>query len=153
MEIRFCFAYLPGPAGPLSSARQRGFVVGRRFAGAFLAGAFGVVAFGVVRVRVPEAAAGAFFLAAGLPAVPLLFEAAPDPPDATRDECFVRCLSGFFGGAAASAIDDSANAAMSATNSIFIVLRTIRTSSRSECDGRVDGRGSRYDNAFVMKWR
>ena len=52
-------------------------------------------------------------------------------PDETRDECFGRCLMVvFFGGVVASAIDDSANVAMSATRTIFSVLRTIPTSSK-----------------------
>ena len=50
--------------------------------------------------------------------------------DDTRDECLVRCLVLFFG-VAASAVDVSANAAIRATTSIFIVLRTIRIDRRS----------------------
>src|SRR5476649_1614654 len=100
----------------LALARQRGFVVGRRFAGAFLTAGFCAALFACTRVR--DLAAAAFFFAAGfLPAV-------AGAPDTTRDECFARCLTAFFG-AAASAIDDSANAAISAATSIFIVLRTI----------------------------
>ena len=89
---------------------QRGLVAGRRFAGAFFAaGAF--LAALACALAFPVAA---FFFAAGfLPVVAA--------PDATREECFARCLVLF--GAAASALDDSANAAMSATASIFMVLR------------------------------
>jgi hypothetical protein len=45
-------------------------------------------------------------------------------PEATREECFVRCL--VFFGVAACAVDDSANAATSATTNILIVLRIMR---------------------------
>jgi hypothetical protein len=107
-------------------------VVGRRVAGAFFAIGFWAVALALAWVR--DLATGAFLLAAGvLPGVAVA-------PDATRDECFARCLV-FFGAAAASAIDDSANVAMRATMSIFSVLRTMRTSS--EASG---WNGSGYDN-------
>jgi len=75
-----------------------------------------------------------FFFSAGF--VPVVATA----PEETRDECLVRCR--VFFGAAASAIDDSANAAIRTATNIFIVLRTIRAFSRS---GRYF-RGSAYDN-------
>ncbi len=100
--------------------------------GAFVAGAFFTVLAGerldrlaCARVRDRAATVG-FFFGVGL------FAGVVETPEATRDECFTRCRTARFGGAAASAIDDSVNAATSATNSIFIVLRTIRASSRSE---------------------
>jgi hypothetical protein len=90
--------------------------------------------------------AGAFF-AAGFVAVELDFAGVVDDflaraalvdeaagaaaPDATRDECFVRCRVVFFG-VAASATDDSAKAAISATTNILIVLRTIRIDLRPQ---------------------
>jgi hypothetical protein len=90
--------------------------------------------------------AGAFF-AAGFVAVELDFAGVVDDflapaalvdeaagaaaPDATRDECFVRCRVAFFG-VAASATDDSAKAAISATTNILIVLRTIRIDLRPQ---------------------
>jgi hypothetical protein len=96
-------------------------------------------------------AAGAFF-AAGFEAVELPFADAPDgfffaaefvallgaaaAPEDTRDECLVRCLVLFFG-VAASATDVSAKAAIRATTSIFIVLRTIRIDLRSNGLNRI----------------
>jgi hypothetical protein len=65
-----------------------------------------------------------FFLAAGLPAV------AAVAPDATRDECFARWCVFFGGTASAAAVADSANAAIIATISIFVVFR-IRVPSKS----------------------
>jgi cytochrome bd-type quinol oxidase subunit 1 len=102
---------------------QRGLVVGRRFAGAFFAApaCAAPLAFACARAG----AVTAFFLAAGfLPVVALA-------PDETRDECFARWR--VFFGAAASAIDVvSANAAISAITSIFIVLPAIRSFLRGE---------------------
>jgi hypothetical protein len=94
-----------------------GFVEG--FAGAFFAAGFDVVEFGFAVVP------AGFFFEAELVA---LLGAAPAPDD-TRDECLVRCLVVFFG-VAASATDVSAKAAIRATTSIFIVLRTIRIDLR-----------------------
>src|SRR5512140_550126 len=108
-------------AGRSPARDQRGLVDGRRFAGAFFAPGFCAVAFALAWVR--DLATGAFFLATG--ARPLV-----TAPDATRDECFTRCRV-FFGAVVASAIDDSANVAMSATRSIFSVLRAMRTSSEA----------------------
>jgi hypothetical protein len=95
---------------------QRGLVVGVRLvtAGFFAAGLCAVVAL----------AFGAdFFLATGaaffLATVDLLLPA--DAPAETRDECLVRCRTTCFFGAA-SAIELTANTAMSATSNIFIVL-------------------------------
>jgi hypothetical protein len=131
---RTTFAFI-SPKGKRRTSRcqaegQRGFVAGRRFAGAFFAA--GALALARARVR---AFAVAFFFAAGLRPVVAA-------PDATREECLARCL--VFFGAAASALDDSANAAMSATSSIFIVLRIMavtitrpadeRRRQRSQCD-------------------
>ena len=103
---------------------QRGLVVGRRVAGAFFPGAPACAALFAFACA-PACAVVAFFLAAGfLPVVALA-------PDDTRDECFARWR--VFLGAAASAIDVvSANAAISATTSIFIVLPAIRSSLRGE---------------------
>jgi hypothetical protein len=96
-------------------------------------------------------AAGAFF-AAGFEAVEFDFADVPDgfffavefvallgaaaAPEDTRDECLVRCLVLFFG-VAASATDVSAKAAIRATTSIFIVLRTIRIDLRSNGLNRI----------------
>jgi hypothetical protein len=90
--------------------RQRGFVVGRRTGGAFF--------FAVDPAFAPVCEAEAFFFAAGF------LPAGTGAPEATREECFVRCL--VFFGAAASAVDDSVSAAISATTNIFNVLRTMR---------------------------
>jgi hypothetical protein len=99
-----------------------GFVEGLGFAaGAFFAAGFAVVESAFAGV--PEGFFGAEF-------VPVVGAA----PDDTRDECLVRCLVLFFG-TAASATDVSAKAAISATTSILIVLRTIR----------IDLRGNRLD--------
>jgi hypothetical protein len=66
---------------------QRGFVVGRRFAGAFLTAGFCAALLACTRVG--DFAADAFFFAAGfLPGVSAA-------PDATRDECFARHLTAF----------------------------------------------------------
>jgi len=99
--------------------RYLGLVVGRRFAGALFAVDLCAEAPAFARACV----VALFFAAGFLPVVAVA-------PDATREECFTRCM--VFFGAAASAIDDSAKAATSATTSIFIVLRTMRTSLRSE---------------------
>jgi hypothetical protein len=120
----------------LDPARQRGFVVGRLFAGAFLTAGFCADRFACARVR--DLAAAAFFFAAGF--LPAVVEA----PDVTRDECFVRWRTVFFG-AAASAIDDRANAATSATTNIFIVLRSMQRPPEA---GLIEA-GCEYDNAFV----
>ena len=88
------------------SSLQRGLVVG-----------FFVVCF-AARFFVAPGFVAAFFFAAGALAV------VAATPDDTRDECFARCR--VFFGAAASAIDDSANAAIKAINRAFMVLRTIR---------------------------
>ena len=94
-------------------------VVGRRFAGAVLAA--GVFAFPAgALARVPDFAVAAFFFAPGF--LPAVVAAAPDD---TRDECFARCRV-FFGAAASAMEEDSANAAISATTSIFIDLRIMR---------------------------
>ncbi len=84
-------------------------VVGRFFVAFFAADFFAV----------PGFAAAAFVLAAGFFAA----VAAGAAPDDTRAECFARCR--VFFGAAASTIDDSVKAAISATNRAFIVLRAI----------------------------
>src|SRR4051812_17631789 len=115
------------PRGP--AAAQRGLVVGRRFAGGFGRGFTVALDFACVPVF-----GAAFLFAAGV------FPVVATAPEETRDECFVRCL--VFFGVAASAIDDSANAAIRTATNIFIVLRTIRAFSRS---GRYF-RGSAYDN-------
>ena len=83
---------------------------GRRFAGVFFTEGRCVVAPAWAR-----ALAAAFFFAAGV------FAAGATAPDDTRDECFVRWR--VFFGVAPSAIDDSANAATSATTSVLSVLR------------------------------
>ena len=103
----------PEPRRPRTSPgrRQRGLVLGRRFAGAF----FVVVV--VLALALGRGGAG-FFFAAGFVAVA---EAAPED---TRDECLVRCR--VFVVVAASAIEDRANAATSATTSVFSVLRIMR---------------------------
>ena len=102
-----------------------GFVEGcDGFAGAFFAAGFEAVEFAFADV--PDG----FFFAAEFVA-PLGAAAAPDD---TRDECLVRCLVVFFG-VAASATDVSAKAAIRATTSIFIVLRTIRIDLRSNRTG------------------
>ena len=102
---------------PGQAVRQWGLVVGRRFAGVFLAaGLCDVEALALVLAPVP-AFATAFLFVAGF----LVVVAAA--PDATRDECFTRCL--VFFGVAASAIDDSANAATSAATSSFSALRAM----------------------------
>jgi hypothetical protein len=90
--------------------RQRGFVVGRRTAGALF--------FAVEPALARDCEDEAFFFAAGF------LPAGTGAPEATREECFVRCL--VFFAAAASAVDDSVNAATSATTNIFNVLRTMR---------------------------
>src|SRR3954447_1038015 len=112
------------PRGP--AAAQRGLVVGRRFAGGFGSGFTDELAFACVPVF-----GAAFFFAAGV------FPVVATAPEETRDECLVRCR--VFFGAAASAIDDSANAAIRTATNIFIVLRTIpvlprRYSRRSAYD-------------------
>ena len=89
------------------SSLQRGLVVG-----------FFVVCFAARFFVAPGFVAAAFFFAAGALAV------VAATPDDTRDECLARCR--VFFGAAASAIDDSANAAINAINRAFMVLRTIR---------------------------
>jgi hypothetical protein len=94
-----------------------GFVVGRRGAGALRATS-GLCDEACALARARAAAARLF--------VSGLFASGTTAPEATRDECLVRCL--VFFGAAASAVDESAKAAMSATTSIFIVLR-IRSAS------------------------
>jgi hypothetical protein len=102
-----------------------GFVEGcDGFAGAFFAAGFEAVEFAFADV--PDG----FFFAAEFVA-PLGAAAAPDD---TRDECLVRCLVVFFG-VAASATDVRAKAEISATTSIFIVLRTIRIDLRSNGTG------------------
>ena len=137
----------PEPRRPRTSPgrRQRGLVLGRRFAGAFfvvvvvLALALGrggagfffaagfvaagilipfLIAFVVLALALGRAGAGFFFFAAGF--VPVVAAA----PDDTRDECLVRCR--VLVGVAASAIEDRANAATSATTSVFSVLRIMR---------------------------
>jgi hypothetical protein len=80
----------------------------RRLAAARFAG-FAFTA--LVRAGAVRVAAGAVRVAAGAPAVD------------TRDECFVRCLTGFF--AAASATDVSVNAVSSARSITRIELRVI----------------------------
>jgi hypothetical protein len=100
-------------------AGQRGFVVGRRGAGAlFTAVGFDAEARAFARARAP---AGFFFFVAAL------FPTGAAAPDATREECLTRCL--VFFGAAASATDESATAAISAATNVFILFRTIRPSS------------------------
>jgi hypothetical protein len=49
------------------------------------------------------------------------FEAGAAAPDETRDECFARCFVVFFG-VEASAIEESANAAISAATSSLIAF-------------------------------
>jgi hypothetical protein len=100
-------------------------VVGLRFVGGRLP--VGVCIERFVCERVCERVGGVFFLTAGFRPVVL------DAPEETLDECLVRCLTVFFG--AASAIDGSANAAMSANTSIFKVLRSIPTSSLESITG------------------
>jgi hypothetical protein len=73
--------------------------------------------------RFAAEAAERLFAAGCLVAVALL-------PDDTRDECLARARRTFLG--AASAVAPSANAATSATSSIFIVLRIIESSSAGE---------------------
>ncbi len=96
------------PAETSACRCQRGFVLGRRFAGVF---------FVVLALALGRAGAG-FFFADGFAAV------VAAAPEETRDECFVRCL--VFVGAAASATEDSAHAATRATTSTFSVLRIMR---------------------------
>jgi hypothetical protein len=55
-----------------------------------------------------------------------LLAAGDDAPDATRVECFARCLRAFFGAASAmGAIAPSAKTVMNATTNNFTVLRII----------------------------
>jgi hypothetical protein len=97
----------------------------------FAAGAFFAAGFEAVEFDFADVPDG-FFFAAELVA---LLGAAAAPED-TRDECLVRCLVLFFG-VAASATDVSAKAAIRATTSIFIVLRTIRIDLRSNGLNRI----------------
>jgi hypothetical protein len=85
-------------------------VVGRRTAGAFF--------FAVEPAFARVCEAEAFFFVAGF------LPAGAGAPEATREECFVRCL--VFFGAAACAVDAIANAATSATTNILKVLRIMR---------------------------
>lgn len=113
-------------------------MLGVRLAGAFFATGFFTVPLVAVALALDRAAG--FFFAAGF------FVVVTAAPDATRDECLVRCLVVFFVAVAASAIDVMVKAAISATRSSFIVLRTIRLSSRPV---RVDG-CSGYHNTVPM---
>lgn len=99
-----------------------GLVDGGVFAGAFFAAGFDAVDVDFAGVADDVFLAPAAFVdeAAGAAA-----------PEATRDECFVRWRVVFFG-VAASATDDSAKAAIIATTSILIVLRTIRIDLRTQ---------------------
>ena len=106
----------------LEQSRYFGLVDGCDFAGAFFAAGFVAVELDFAGV------VDDFFLA---PAAFVDEAAGAAAPDATRDECFVRCRVVFFG-VAASATDDSAKAAISATTSILIVLRIIRIDLRPQ---------------------
>jgi hypothetical protein len=97
-------------------------VLARGFAGAFFAAGFFAVPVVPLAFMLGLAWAAGFFFVAGFLVV------VTAAPEATRDECLVRCLVDFFGVVAASAIDDNVKAAMTATSSSFSVLRTIRPS-------------------------
>jgi hypothetical protein len=91
-----------------------------RCAGVFFAAGFFVVPAPVAFVRaLAGGCAAGFFFPAGLRVV------VTAAPDATRDECLVRCLVVFFV-TAASAIDDIVKAAIRATRISLIVLPAMR---------------------------